>query len=356
MLIRWRGFWKRTMFIYVYFPFEKDRYFKMVVDTCFNIYWQASDITKMFNVSKSVKTVLRQYLPRDETFKRFKDLSNAGNYNIYALTTDQISRLINNIQPIRLHRHPHFVAWFHNVIAGRQFLYPKDLRSYIHLTKNPFQKKGFPAVCIDLNRVSHPTVATNATIMPGSKEPTTECLTKPRYSFSSSEKEENSIIVNDAVIQDYVFTLPSYIQHLKSTFTHKTLPPMFPVMHYVPTMHPKENESVDSNQQRRAAPPALEQCENNQTVSSTQEPIHQTSVESTTNSFENNQQKERDLFPLEKDETKSFVYTDPVFKTEYKYYALKANWISVLRSIDIHPFYQTDENDAMYLFFPVKKL
>lgn len=374
------------MYIYIYYPFHKKPYFTVAIDSNFNIYWQASQISRMFNLSKNVKSLLYKYLSRNERFKRFKDITNAGNSNNYALTTDQVLKLIHNIRPYRQHQNAQFETWFHSVIEGRQLLYPKNVRDYILLTKNPFQRKGFPAECIDVNRDGSFNDATTVVSDPE------ETLADHTYSSPVPEGEEDSVDIDEPeaenstaylnppscssiyseinhsppysnphknMCQDYLFTLPLYIRHLKSTFGPQNVSSMFPRMHYVPTNH-EENDSAESIIRASPSPPAAASENQESGQSSTSSPEQQTSsaeqAEPTTmKSSGENERKERNLFPMDVDEKKSFIYIDPMFKTEYKFHALKVNWISGLRSIAISPFFLNDESDGQYLFFPVKK-
>lgn len=336
------------MYIYIYYPFQKKQYFTVAIDTNFNIYWQASQFIRLFNLNKHVKIVLYKHLSRDERFKRFKDVTNSGNCNNYALTTDQVLRLIDSIRP--KHQDSRFEAWFNSVIEGRQILYPKNPRDYVRLSNNPFQQKGFAALCIDLNRDSVPATVPEGSPVAAKEEEsvvdvegTNEAETYPNPPSCSSvysevhhsppppPQSQKKIPID----QEYLFTLPVYIRHLKSNFG------VFSSM--IPRMHP-----VSTNNEEQV--PSFSEPDNSQSSTAPEE--FSTSTEQDAASEKN---EESDSFPLEVDESKSFVTTDPAFKKIYKFYAVKLNFMSGIRHPTITPFYLSDENNVSYLYVPVKK-
>lgn len=327
------------MYIYIYYPFQKKQYFTVAIDTNFNIYWQASQFIRLFNLSKHVKNVLYKHLSRDERFKRFKDVTNSGNCNNYALTTDQVLRLIDSIRP--KHEDSRFEAWFNSVIEGRQMLYPKNPRDYIRLSSNPFQQKGFSALCIDLNRDSVPEGSATKEEEKESVvdvEGTGEAYPNPPSCSSIYSEVHHSppppplhSHKKIPIDQDYLFTLPVYIRHLKSHFGVKNFSSMFPGIHPVSTSN-EEQMSEPENSQSSTVP------------------------EEFSTSTEQDASEESDSFPLEVDESKSFVTTDPAFKKKYKFYAVKLNFMSGIRHPTITPFYLSDENNVSYLYVPVKKI
>lgn len=168
------------MYIYIYYPLEEKQYFTVVIDNNFNLFWKASQFIKVYNLTENVKKILYRYLSRGERVKRFKDVTNRGKCNNYALTTDQALRLIVNIRP--KHQNARFEAWFNSVIEGRQMLYPKSPREYIKITENPFLQKGFTALCIDLKRVSQESPAADA-------NPTTTFISEIEINDDVEEEE-----------------------------------------------------------------------------------------------------------------------------------------------------------------------
>lgn len=312
------------MYIYIYYPFQNKQYFTVAIDINFNIYWQASQFIRVFNLNKNVKKVLYKHLSKNERFRRFKDITQIGNCNNYALTTDQVLRLIDSIRPN--YQNGNFEAWFHSVVEGRQMLYPKNPKEYVRLTKNPFQQRGFSALCVDDGPSTSPTTVISGpeeslskeesvVNVEGSDEATFQ--NPPSCSSIYSEVVHSPPDPKKSIDQEFLFTLPVYVRHLKSTFGLRNASSMFPGMQ-------KNNE--EPPEFFASAEPAAPK-----------------------------EQDKSDSYPLDVDETKSFVYTDPVFKKEYKFHALKLNYTSGLRPMTVNPFYLSDENNVMYLYFPVKK-
>lgn len=366
------------MYIYIYYPLEEKQYFTVVIDNNFNLYWQASQFMKIYNLTKNVKKILYRYLSRDENIKRFKDVTNHGNCNNYALTTDQALRLIDNIRP--KHQNARFEGWFLSVIEGRQMLYPKSPREYIRIIENPFLQKGFSALCIDLNRTTTTTVSEEsspapATTATANNNPNTTFISKIEIDDEEEEEGELSIIEEDpeqtfpnppsccssstfpnppscssiysqeaapskeksSINEDFLFTLPVLIQYLKSKFGSIRNSNIFP----------------PSNEEQQSVP----QCSSNSNSQPFKiPPEFSTSGEQQQQPINVDDDDENEMYPLEVDETKSFVTVDPSFRKKYKFYALKLNCMSGIRHPIITPFYLGNENNTTYLFVPVKKV
>lgn len=368
------------MYIYIYYPLEEKQYFTVVIDNNFNLYWQASQFMKIYNLTKNVKKILYRYLSRDENIKRFKDVTNHGNCNNYALTTDQALRLIDNIRP--KHQNARFEGWFLSVIEGRQMLYPKSPREYIRIIENPFLQKGFSALCIDLNRTtttvseeSSPAPATTTATATANNNPNTTFISKIEIDDEEEEEGELSIIEDpeqtfpnppsccssstfpnppscssiysqeaaapskekSSINEDFLFTLPVLIQYLKSKFGSIRNSNIFP----------------PSNEEQQSVP----QCSSsNNSQPFKIPPEFSTSGEQQQQPINVDDDDENEMYPLEVDETKSFVTVDPSFRKKYKFYALKLNCMSGIRHPIITPFYLGNENNTTYLFVPVKKV
>lgn len=392
------------MFIYIYYPFLTKLYFTVIIDSNFKIYWQASHIAKIFRLGKSARKVFGKYLSKHRRLLRVKDVTRSRNCNHFIFTTEEVLTIIHRIRHERQHRNVQFELWFNNIVNGRQSLYARNVVNFKRLSENPFQEKGFSAICINVNPNGTVTTTAASARNSGSEQADLEYNEKSGAPSSVPMQEEDES-VDDAEItskptepetnastfysnppscasvysemtpspypedselenfnKTFLFCLPDYIRRLQEKFDRRNVSPEIPT-------RPDQSEPSESNglfnRQSRQSPPPEQYVNQQPSQPSTTPPPVASSPQSTTSftdpaeriepTQENDtSQNELDPFHLDLNEPKTFMLSDPIFKTEYKFYAMKVNWITELRSFDIHPFYKTD-NDGTYMYFPVKK-
>lgn len=374
----------------------------------------------MFKMSKNVRSVLEKYLSRDRNFLRIKNVTRSRNCNHYIISTKDVLTIMDRTRQEQEHRNVEFETFFENLINGHQLLYARNVTNYRRLLENPFQEKGFAAICIDLQPDG--TITTTAAAAAARKFGSQKDKVNSEPNFPSSvpmqqdesdvyaagpsrpiEHETNTAYPNPPscasmysemhpspypdtldsmenieINQKLIFVLPTFIQILKETFSRKNSS-KFPGMRYIPTKLDDESESAAEsnhqqsetriNQGRPTTPPPPERSVSHHSfrfsvspppapppspVEASSSPEPEETVEPATAEENGDTLQEHDPFQMDIDESKHFMYTDPMFKNEYKFHAIKINWNTGLRSFVINPFFE-NENEGTYLYFPVKK-
>ena len=317
--------------MHIYYPFSSNFYLTVVLDSNFDTYWQASHVCKMLRLSKNVLVELIRYLP-GETFLRFHDLTSSKRCNIFLLSTEQVLSLISKTTRLNPHhRNEVFEKWFDDVRNGSQILYPVDIRKFSELLRvNPRMHRGVSVMCVDLQPDG--SVACKSAI--SVKQQPERLYTDP----PSVSSEPATLNPPKSFMRAYMFLLPCLLKHLKGEYLSNN----------------DTEPAAEAAEPSSSVEPAVDQDTESEKTSQTVLPSPPPSPPHSTEPQPASASAETDSFPMEIDEEKCFLFADKRFNTEYKFYAIRASWMSGPVSAGVTPFFDSHDGER-FMYIPVKK-